>query len=134
MEELYRGVKIGDEQMYIESEEDVIINELGPAISRDELYKTLKDLRDRKSMKMDDISAEVLKNLDNAMTEKLFNIITNCYEKRRIPNVFFTSKYIIIPKKRNVQNDCSNYRRISIILHGSKILQNVIKHSLKNKI
>jgi len=30
---------------------------------------------------MDEIPAEVLKNLDIATTEKLFNIITDCYEK-----------------------------------------------------
>jgi len=64
---------------------------------------------------------------------ELFNIITDCYEIENIPNDFFTSKCITIPKKGNA-NDCSNYRTISILSHASKILLNVIKHRLKNKI
>jgi hypothetical protein len=133
MEELYIGDEIEDEQIYMESEEDVNMNKLGPVITREEFHKVLKDLRDKKATGTDEIPAEVLKNLDTETTKKLFNIITDCYEKGKISKDFFTSKCIIISKKENV-NDCSNYRKISILSHASKILLNVIKHRLKNKI
>jgi len=87
------------------------MNELGPAITREELYKALK-------------------NLIYTYTS---NIITNCYKEGKILNDSFTSKCITIPKKGNA-NDCSNYRKISILSHASKILLNIIKHRLKNKI
>jgi len=36
-----------DEQTYIGSEDDININELGPPITKEELYKALIDLRDK---------------------------------------------------------------------------------------
>lgn len=53
MEELYIGDEIEDEQIYIESEEDVNMNELGPVITREEFYKALKNLRDKKATGME---------------------------------------------------------------------------------
>jgi len=54
----------------------------------------LIDLSDKKATGIDEIPAEVLKNRDNATTEKIFNIITDCYEKGKIPNDFVSSKCI----------------------------------------
>jgi hypothetical protein len=135
MEELYKGDEIEDEETYIKSEKDVNMNKLGPPITREELYKALINLRNKKATEIDEIPAEVLKNLDNSTTEKIFNIITDCCEKGKILNDFVTSKCITIPKKGDT-NECSNYRKISILFHASKILLrvNVKKNGLKNKV
>jgi len=93
----------------------------------------LKDPRYNKATGVDKIPAEVLNNLSNATTEKLLNTITDCNKKGMIPNEFITSKCIIIPKNKNAIN-YSNYRTNYILFHASKILLNVIKHRLKNKI
>lgn len=90
---MYGGDEIEDEQIYIENKKNINVNKLGPTITREVLYKVLKDLRDKKAKEVDKIPAEVLKNLGNATTEKLINIITDCYKKRMMPNDFITSKY-----------------------------------------
>ncbi|VVC30172.1 Hypothetical protein CINCED_3A019324 [Cinara cedri] len=46
IDELFRGDEIEDYHIYFESEEDM--NELGLEITREEFYKALKDLRDKK--------------------------------------------------------------------------------------
>lgn len=97
MEELYRRDKIEDELTYFESKE--YINELGQPITKEELYKALINLRDKKAMGIVELPAEVLKNLKNSTTENIFNIINDCYVKGKIPNDFVTSKCITIPKK-----------------------------------
>jgi hypothetical protein len=104
---------------------------LGPQITREEFNEALIDLRNKKATEIDKIPTEVLKNLENSATKKIFNVITDCYEKGNIPNDFVTSKCITLPKKR-IASECFNYRTISILYHASKILLNVIKHRLKN--
>lgn len=45
MAELYIGDEIEDKQMYIENEEDINMNDLGPVITREEFYNASKDLK-----------------------------------------------------------------------------------------
>lgn len=88
MEELNEGNDIEDEPMYFENE-DVNINEKGLAITRKELYKALNDLTNKIATGVNEIPAEVLQNLDNATTEKLSNIITDCYERGKISSDYY---------------------------------------------
>lgn len=71
---------------------------------------------------MDEISAEVLKNLDNEMTKKIFNIIIECYKKGKILIDFIRSKYITILINGN------NYWTISILSLATRIFLNAIQH------
>jgi hypothetical protein len=105
---------------------------LRPPIIRQKFYKALIDLRDKKSngnIYINELPSDVLKNLDNTTTEKIFNIITDCYKKGKIPNNCHISVALL---KKGYANDCSKYRTISILSHASKILVNCIKHRLKN--
>ncbi|KAI5739387.1 hypothetical protein M8J77_018683 [Diaphorina citri] len=102
LEELYEGVEIGNEEDYIEKEEDVDKDSLGPEILRSEFNKSLKELTDKKATGIDQIPAEVLKNLGRKTEDKLFNIINNCYNNGTIPSDFIKSKTITLPKKDDI--------------------------------
>uniref|UniRef100_A0A8D8U352 Craniofacial development protein 2 n=1 Tax=Cacopsylla melanoneura TaxID=428564 RepID=A0A8D8U352_9HEMI len=133
MEDLYEGEEILNENDYIESEEQVNVDEKGPPITREEFELGIKTLNEKKAAGIDDVPAEVLKCIDESTKEKLFKIISDCYETGEIPSDFVKSKCITIPKKGNA-NDCSNYRTISLLSHTSKILLNIIKNRLKEKV
>lgn len=90
-------------------------------------------LTDKKATGIDDIPAEILKNLDEYTKSLLFKIINECYETGKLPKDFIKSKSITIPKKGTSTN-CTNYRTITLLPHASKILLNIIKNRLKGKI
>jgi len=76
----------------------------------------------------------LFKTLGNKLENLLFDIIKKYYVKGELPDDFVKSRTITIPKKVNA-NECGNYITISILLsHGSKILLNIIKNRLREKI
>lgn len=133
MEELYEGEEIQEDDKYIEKEKDVNPDELGPPITRDEFNFAMRNLSEKKATGVDEIPAEILKNIDDNTKDELFRILKQCYQTGILPTEFIKSKCITIPKKGNA-SDCSNYRTISILSHTSKILLNIVKTRLKGKI
>lgn len=133
MEELYQGREIVNEEDYIENEDSVDVDFKGPEILKSEFTKSLKDLCDKKATGVDNIPAEILKNLDSNTEKLLFDVIKECYNKGTLPEDFVKSKTITLPKKGNA-SDCSNYRTIALLSHASKILLNIIKNRLKMKV
>lgn len=133
MEDLYRGEEIEDEEDYIESELNVHEDSKGPEILWSEFNKALSDLTDKKATGIDNIPAELLKNIDDKTKSQLFEFTKDCYINGKLPNDFVKSKTITLPKKGNA-SDCGNYRTIALLSHTSKILLNIIKNRLKNKV
>jgi hypothetical protein len=64
----------------------------------------------------------------------LFNILTEAHEYGTIPTDFTHSKTTItLPKKRN-STFCSNYRKIALLSHSSKILLSIVKNRIKKRV
>jgi hypothetical protein len=113
LEELYEGEEIIDELNYLEHEEEVNPDYKGPSLIKTEFDYALITLTDKKATGIDDISAELLKNLDEHTKSLLFKIINECYETGKLPKDFIKSKSITIPKKEN-STSCTNYRTITL--------------------
>lgn len=64
MEELYDGEDIIDENEYIESEDTINEDFKGPEILRSEFNKSIQELSEKKATGIDNIPAEILKNID----------------------------------------------------------------------
>lgn len=133
MEDLYEGDEITNKEDYIENEIDVEDDSKGPEIMRSEFDKALKELTEKKAAGIDDIPAELLKNMGEEYEEKLYKIIKECYNTGTLPPDFIKSKTITLPKKGNA-TECGNYRTIALLSHASKILLNIIKNRLKDKV
>lgn len=127
------GPEITIEDQYIEYEEEIDNNMKGPPIDDDEFNKALKELSDKKATGVDGIPAEILKSLDDETKKSLFRIISSAYEHGSLPPDFIQSRTITIPKKGNA-TECSNYRKIVLLSHASKILLNIVKNRLKRRI
>lgn len=104
MEELYQGREIVNEEDYIENEDSVDVDFKGPEILKSEFTKSLKDLCDKKATGVDNIPAEILKNLDSNTEKLLFDVIKECYNKGTLPDDFVKSKTITLPKKGNASD------------------------------
>uniref|UniRef100_A0A8D8RMY9 Craniofacial development protein 2 n=1 Tax=Cacopsylla melanoneura TaxID=428564 RepID=A0A8D8RMY9_9HEMI len=133
IEELYFGEEATNQEDYIEKEEHVNENMKGDKITEEEFYEALVYLNDKKATGADGIPAEILKNMDQKTEKSLFDIITECYENGTIPLDFIQSKTITLPKKGNA-TECKNYRTIALLSHASKILLNIIKNRLRDKV
>ncbi|XP_050424191.1 craniofacial development protein 2-like [Adelges cooleyi] len=112
IEDLYKGL-IGEHDMnnenIIESNEE----DIGPNITKSEFVKALSELKQGKATGVDDIPAELLKNVGKDTEYKLFEMIEKMYRDGNIPEDFAKSKIVLIPKKRN-STECKNYRIICL--------------------
>jgi len=105
----------------------------GPKITRGEFNRAIRDLSENEATKLDNIPAEILKNLDKKAIRVLFEIINKCYEEGSFPEDFIKSRTITVLKKGNA-TECSNYRTIAILSHSSKVILNIMKNRLKNRV
>lgn len=116
LEELYEGEEIIDQLNYLEHEEEVNSHCKGPSLIRIEFDCALTTLTHKKATGIDDMPAEILKNLDEHTQSRLFKIINECYETGNLPKDILKRKSITIAKKGNSTN-CTNYRTIRLLLH-----------------
>ena len=105
----------------------------GHNILQEEVQKAISSMKNSKTTGSDEISAEMLKALDDRnvkATIKLCNII---YNTGYIPTELEESIFITIPKKAKAQ-DCTEFRTISHMSHVTKILLKIIQKRIANKI
>lgn len=107
-EDLYEGL-IGEYDMNIKNiiesnTEDIVSNTRKSAF-----VKALSELKLGKAAGVDDIPAELLKNIGKDTEYKLFEIIEKMNRDGNIPEDFAKSKIVLIPKKGN-STELENYR------------------------
>lgn len=89
-------------------------------------------MKQGKEAGIDNIPAELLKNVGKDTEHKLFEMIEKMYRDGNIPKDFTKSKIVLIPKKGN-STECKNYRTINLLTHVSKILLIIIKNRIRKK-
>ncbi|XP_049779702.1 uncharacterized protein LOC126176585 [Schistocerca cancellata] len=114
IEGLYKGNVLEDNIM--EMEEDVDENEMGDTILREKFDRALKDLSRNKAPGVDNIPLELL---------IAYPLVSKMNETGEIPSDFKKNIIIPVPKKAGVDR-CENYRTISLISHGCKILKRIV--------
>src|SRR5215469_7717615 len=82
---------------------------------------------------MDEIPAELLKEIGEKAQNELFQICSCIYEKGIWPDDFIKS--ILVPLEKNKgASECSDFRTISLISHASKIVLKILAERIKGKI
>jgi hypothetical protein len=77
IENLYEGL-IGEDDMNFENITESNKEDVGPIITKIEFVKALRELKQDKAAGIDNISAELLKNVGKYTEHKLFEIIEKC--------------------------------------------------------
>uniref|UniRef100_A0A8D8X5H0 Craniofacial development protein 2 n=1 Tax=Cacopsylla melanoneura TaxID=428564 RepID=A0A8D8X5H0_9HEMI len=126
------------EKLYDDSDE---IHEIGAEevggeennVTREEFDRALKDLKAKKAIGKDEVTAELLKALPEDMKQLLFEITKDIYASGEVPEDFKESRIVLLPKKSKSKK-CEDFRTLSILSHASKILTTIVKRRIQGKI
>ena len=101
--------------------------------SEEELATVLKGLKNNKAPGVDSMINEFLKYGGSEVRNKLLKIMNMIFEKGEVPNYF--RKTLIKPLyKKGDKSECRNYRGISLVSVGSKLLSNMILFRLRHSV
>ena len=99
-------------------------------ILRQEVESAIKTLKCGKAAGVDNVPAELITHGGQPVVDVLHAICNKIWETGKWPSTWTKSMIITIPKKGNLQL-CNNYRTISLISHGSKVMLKIILNRLK---
>ncbi|KAI5720095.1 hypothetical protein M8J77_001812 [Diaphorina citri] len=105
----------------------------GTKITKEEFEWALNSLKPKKACGIDQLSAELIKALDEEMKDLMLELIREMYDTGAVPEDFNESEIVIIPKKA-VSKRCEDFRTLSILTHCSKLLTTIIKRRIEKKI
>ena len=101
--------------------------------SEEELVTVLKELKNNKAPGADNVINEFLEYGCSEVRNKLLKIMNMIFEKGEAPIDF--RKTLIKPLyKKGDKSECRNYRGISLVCIGSKLLSNVIIFRLRDAV
>ena len=134
IESLYnKDGKPKTEELQVEEEEEVEEEEKGPTVLKSEICAAIKEMKEGKAVGVDDIPAEMWKNLGEKALEEIYEICQWMYEKGKWPDDFTRVIMIPLPKKNNA-TECKDFRTISLICHASKIMLRVLTKRIEAKV
>ena len=99
-------------------------------ILRQEVESAIKTLKCGKAAGVDNVPAELITHGGQPVVDVLHAICNKIWETGKWPSTWTQSMIITIPKKGNLQL-CNNYRTISLISNGSKVMLKIILNRLK---
>ncbi|XP_049779264.1 uncharacterized protein LOC126176165 [Schistocerca cancellata] len=111
-------------------EEYVDEDEIGDMILLGEFNRSLKDLSRNRTPGVDNIPLELLTALGKPGLTKLYHLVSKMYETGEIPSDVKKNIIIPIPRKSGVDR-CENYRNISLISYGCKILTGILNRRME---
>jgi len=100
---------------------------------REEIEKAIDELIDKKSERVDDIQAEMIKCMGEKAKEELIGICQQIYRTGKWPNDFTETVMVPLQKQPNA-TECGDHRIISLISHVSKILLKILTKRLEAKV
>ena len=99
-------------------------------ILRQEVESAIKTLKCGKAAGVDNVPAELITHSGQPAVDVLHAICIKIWETGKWPSTWTKSIIITIPKKGNLQL-CNNYRTISLMSHGSKVMLKIILNRLR---
>ena len=100
---------------------------------KEEIQKALKSMKDEKATGPDELLAEALKALDEHNIEIITSLCNIIYNSGMIPTEMKHSVFITLPMKPKVMI-CKEFRTISLMSHGTKLLLKIIQQRMANNI
>ena len=123
-EELYK------KDLHDPDDHDGVITHLEPDILECEVQWALGSITMNKASGGDGIPVELLQILKDVAVKVLHSICQQIWKTQQWPRDWKRSVFIPIPKKGNAK-ECSNYHRIALILHASKVMLKILQARLQ---
>ena len=123
-EELYK------KDLHDPDNHDGVITHLEPNILECEVRWALESITMNKASGGDGIPVELFQILKDDVVKVLHSICQQIWKTQQWPQNWITSFFIPIPKKGNAK-ECSNYHRIALILHASKVMLKILQARLQ---
>jgi len=117
----------------VEPEEEVDADEKGPYILQSEVEEAIKEMRNKKATRDDDVPGDVLKLFGKGDLKIMTKLINTIYETGDWPKDF-TEVIIIVLKKKQQAAKCSDHRTISLIAHTAKRVAKILRRKIEKKI
>ena len=108
---------------------DGVITHLEPDILECEVQWDLGNITMNKASGGDGIPVELFQILKNNAVKVLHSIWQKIWKTRQWPQDWKRSVFIPIPKKGNAK-ECSNYGKIALISHASKVMLKILQARL----
>ena len=105
----------------------------GASITKKEIQKALRSLKDGRATGPDELPAEALKALDEHNIEIITSLCNIIYNSGMIPTEMKHSVFITLSKKPKAMI-CTEFRTISLMSHVTKLLLKIIQQRFANKI
>ncbi|KAG1710423.1 Craniofacial development protein 2 [Nymphon striatum] len=105
----------------------------GTPITKDEVECVIKSMKDGKAGGRDELSAEMLKALDQEGVKRITDLCNDMYNTGYIPDEVKESVFIALPKKHRTVK-CNEHRTISLMSHVLKVLLKIIQKRNVQKI
>ena len=109
---------------------DGVITHLEPDILECEAKWALGSITKNKASRGDGIPVELFKILKYDAVKVLHSICQQIWKTRQWPQDWKRSVFIPIPKKGNAK-ECSNYHKIALISHASKVMLKILQARLQ---
>ena len=123
-EELYR------KDLHDPDNHNGVITHLEPGILECEVKWTLGSITMNKASGGGGIPVELFQILKDDAVKVLHSVCQQIWKTQQWPQGWKRSIFIPIPKKGNVK-ECSNYRTIALISHGSKVMLKILQARLQ---
>ena len=107
-----------------------VINHLEPDILECEVKWALESITTNKASGGDGISVELFQILKGDAVKVLHSICQQIWKTQQWPQDWKRSVFIPIPKNGNAK-ECSNYHRIALISHASKVMLQILQARLQ---
>jgi len=121
------------ETLEVEPELDVDAEEKGPYVLKSEVEKAIKEMRNKKATRYDDVPGHVFKLLGDGSLNIMKKLINTIYETGKCPKDF-TDVRMIALKKKSQATKCSDHHTISLIAHTAKIVAKILRRRIEKKI
>ena len=107
--------------------------DMGPEILKEEVLLAINEMKKNKSEGIDNIPAEILKNLGEKAMSEMVKLCQDIYNTGIWPEDFLQTIMIPLKKKANA-TVCEEYRTISLLTHASKIMIRIMTRRIQAKV
>ena len=102
-----------------------------PEVTREEVERAVKKLRNGKAAGGDNIVPELLKNGGTSLIDWLWELLLEGWKSGKVPEDWKTAKLVPLHKKRD-RKICDNYQGISLLSVPSKVMSLVLLEQLES--